>query len=596
MNDSIARGLRRFAGLLTLACFCGAAWSQSASLQRATDLRADKLPSAAVIASLPASTAVQVVGIEGGWAQVEVSDDKSAAARKSGWVRAGSLDLAVASSGAASVANGRTGGNIVALSLGVRGLGARSNRHALLIGVGHPADAGAAPLPGVRFDRDSATQVALAMQVPRANIRTLDDEQASADGIRQAIAALGQRVGEGDRVFVYFSGYGTRTAASDAVACSDALVAADGGARGAITLPELATLLKPISDKTDKLLLMVDAGFAEGAVDAASAAGGEGFVNANDEGALRSRFLHGGAGCTGTPAKRNLQVVAAADAGSAFPPELIVLGAGGGRAAYDDALEGGLATQFLRDCLLRDAHDLDGSGAVSVDALRQCTQAKLDRRLRGDARLQREVLAASGNTAFVPVWSGAAPARTDTAAAAPSISGAQALAQLFDQRDTKRSVQVRLGSDKLRVQQDALDFTVSSDRPGYVYVAMAGSDNQSLQLLFPNDLDRDNRIAAGQPMALPHPSWRAKAGGPEGTDTLLVIVADGPRDLAGLGAKAGPFISSLNDSSGRAQLGALMSRSRGADAQGCTANAAAGRDPACSDAYGAALLSVQEIR
>ena len=594
MNDFIARGPRRFgwwfALFFALLC-CGTAWSQVAALQRGTDLRADKLPSAAVIASLPAATSVQVIGIEGGWAQVEVADDKSPGARKSGWVRAGSLDLAVASSGAASVANGRTGSNIVALSLGVRGLGARSNRHALLIGVGHPADAGA--LPGVRFDRDSATQIALAMQVPRTHIRTLDDDEASADGIRQAIAALGQGVGEGDRVFVYFSGYGTRTAASDAAACSDALVAEDGGAHGAITLAELASLLKPISDRTDKLLLMVDAGFAEGAVDAGGAAGGDGFVNANDEGALRSRFLHGGAGCAATTAKRNLQVVAGPEPG-AFAPPLIVLDAGGGRVAYDDAQKGGLATEFLRDCLLRDAHDLDGSGAVSVDALRQCTQGKLDQRLRGDARLQRELLAASGNTAFVPVWSGAAPARNE--AAAPAISGAQALAQLFDQRDARRSVQVRLGSDHLRVQQDALDFTVSSDRPGYVYVAMAGSDNQSLQLLFPNDLDRDNRIAAGQPMALPHPTWRAKAGGPEGTDTLLVIVADGPRDLAGLGAKAGPFISSLNDAGGRAQLGALMSRSRGADAQACATAAAAGRDPACSDAYGAALLSVQEIR
>jgi hypothetical protein len=61
-------------------------------------------------------------------------------------------------------------------------------------------------------------------------------------------------------------------------------------------------------------------------------------------------------------------------------------------------------------------------------------------------------------------------------------------------------------------------------------------------------------------------------------------------------SKAGPFIVSLNNSEGRAELGALMSRSAiGANA-GCAATAARASNPQCSDAFGAAMLRVNEMK
>ena len=168
---------------------------------------------------------------------------------------------------------------------------------------------------------------------------------------------------------------------------------------------------------------------------------------------------------------------------------------------------------------------------------------------------------------------------------------------MFEQRDAKRRVQVTLSRDKLKIGQDALDFAVQSDRAGYVYVAMAGSDNKSLYLLFPNDLDQNNAIAAGQQLLLPRPNWRVKAGGPAGVDSLLVIVADGPRDLGALaGAKAGPFVTSLNDAGGRAQLGALLGNSRWVNTATCGSAAARKNNPLCSDAYGAVMTAVEEVR
>jgi Domain of unknown function (DUF4384) len=184
-----------------------------------------------------------------------------------------------------------------------------------------------------------------------------------------------------------------------------------------------------------------------------------------------------------------------------------------------------------------------------------------------------------------------------TPAAPPQLSGEQALRQMFDQRDAKRRIQVTLSKDKLKIGQDSLDFMVQSDRAGYVYVAMAGSDNQSMYLLFPNDLDQNNRIEAGQQLALPRPNWRVKAAGPEGRDNLLIFVADSPRDLSSLSAsKAGPFVSSLNNSAGRASLGALMSTSKTVTSQECTSATARRNNPLCSDAYGAVMAVVDEVK
>ena len=158
-------------------------------------------------------------------------------------------------------------------------------------------------------------------------------------------------------------------------------------------------------------------------------------------------------------------------------------------------------------------------------------------------------------------------------------------------------MRVAVSKDQVKIGQDYLDFSVQADRPGYVYVALAGSDNKSLYLLFPNDLDQNNKLEANRPIALPRANWRVKAQGPAGMNNLLVIVSDGPRDLTPLlASKAGPFMTSLNDSEGRAKLGALMTTSRAVSTQECATPAARRNNPVCSDAYGAASFSIEEVR
>jgi len=490
----------------------------------------------------------------------------------------------------------------------------RVNRHALIIGISRYADATTPPLPGARIDKESATQMAQAMQVPASNIRYLQDEQATGNSIRAALKELTGQVQEGDRVFIHYSGHGTRYNDPVAGGCVEALLAYDGGSSGMITNHEMADMLKTITNKTDKLFVMYDACHSGGLAQAATSVRTRGVLNGNDDGLLRPKFASITEEC-GRPVNvktRNLLVEATAT--GALPQDIIHVSASrDNEISFDDEQKGGLATQFMRDCMLRDAVDLDNSGAISMDEIRQCAQVKINKRMANDVNYKPHNLVLNGNAAFVPAWFSqpsavavaptvalplAAPAAVvPVVLAPPALTGEKALLQMFDQRDAKRRVQVTAGKDKLKIGQDVLDFSVQSDRAGYVYVALAGSDNKALYLLFPNDLDQNNKIEAGQKIQSPRPNWRVKAAGPVGTDNLLVMVADAPRDLTTLAAsKAGPFVSSFNDAQGRAKLGALMTTSQLVVNQSCLNVVTRRNNPLCSDAYGAAMMAIEETK
>ena len=591
---------------------------------RATELRADKVGTATVLSNLPQGAELQLLNVEGGWLWVETKPSGAKPEQKiSGWVRASTVNLNAGSAAAAGLANGRQAAGNTALTLGVRTMPARANRHALIIGISRYADASTPPLPGARIDRESATQMAQVMQVPVSNIRYLQDEQATGANIRQALQDLNDKVEEGDRVFIHYSGHGTRYNDPAAGGCVEALLAYDGGQSGTITNRQMSDMLKSITSKTDKLFVMYDACHSGGLVPTASVMRTRGVINPNDEGPLRPKFANISEECSRPVNVKTRNLIVEATNKGTFPHDIIHLSASrDNEISFDDELKGGLATQYMRDCMLRDAKDLDQSGAISIEEIKQCAQEKIDRRMANDSNYKPHNLVLTGNDAFVPAWfSQTRPGATQTASTpAPSaanavaaalaglpapppvvqpapLTGEQALRQMFSQRDAKRRVEVTPARTQLKIGVDALDFSLKSDRAGFVYVALAGSDNKSVYVLFPNDLDANNRIEAGQTMQLPRPNWRVKAGGPTGADHLMVMVTDGPRDLKPLAAsKAGPFMASLNDSNGRNALGALMTASTAADSLVCANPAARKTNPQCSDAYGAAMFTVEEVK
>ena len=172
------------------------------------------------------------------------------------------------------------------------------------------------------------------------------------------------------------------------------------------------------------------------------------------------------------------------------------------------------------------------------------------------------------------------------------------LVEMFQQRDATRVLSVEANQKILKIDKDPLELTITSPTDGYLYVALAGSDQESLYLLFPNQIDANNQIKANVPVKLPRRSWRIVAGGPKGTDTVLVIVTDSPRDLSQLdGEDAGPFVMPLQTREGRSQLQALIGASGNADQQICQTGGKTRNlqvQIVCSDAYAAKLIEFEE--
>jgi Caspase domain/Domain of unknown function (DUF4384) len=189
-----------------------------------------------------------------------------------------------------------------------------------------------------------------------------------------------------------------------------------------------------------------------------------------------------------------------------------------------------------------------------------------------------------------------APAATPAPVAKPSPIAA--LQDIYNSRDDRRLVTLTAPKTKLKIGVDNIDFTVTSREGGYVYLLMVGSDGQTFDLLFPNQIDRNNQIEPGASMRLPRPSWALTVEGPPGRDTLLAIVTDSPRDFAAAGmSPAGPF--SIVPAVATKDIQLVTSGPASANEDQCAASAST-RTLAirkrCSTAYGAALLNLDEVR
>src|ERR1700732_2658287 len=109
------------------------------------------------------------------------------------------------------------------------------------------------PLPGVLTDRKLATELARRFGVPPQNIVELSEQRVTRDGLRQALAGMNQTIMPGDRLYVYFSVHGARFFSRATGQCTESIVMQD---MHVVTNAEFAAMLKPLSAKTDKTIVM----------------------------------------------------------------------------------------------------------------------------------------------------------------------------------------------------------------------------------------------------------------------------------------------------------------------------------------------------
>jgi len=202
----------------------------------------------------------------------------------------------------------------------------------------------------------------------------------------------------------------------------------------------------------------------------------------------------------------------------------------------------------------------------------------------------------------------AAPASAPVAAAAPApepapapppapISRAEfspnaALDELVAHREPGITVSPMADKSTMVINKDQLRYGFRSSEAGYAYVFHVGTDGKHLSMLFPNDEERDNKVAANTLVKIPRGqrSTVITAGGPPGVNRLVIMVSRVPRDFRETGWKKADLISEFD--LGQVQkLWSTMPLNQ----------AVIAGKPVCTDAshcngsYGAALLEIHEV-
>jgi serine/threonine protein kinase len=206
---------------------------------------------------------------------------------------------------------------------------------------------------------------------------------------------------------------------------------------------------------------------------------------------------------------------------------------------------------------------------------------------------------AAATTPLVPVPSDAASAAATSKAPERAVPIPPPPAGPFDpQHELERvaaaqspDYKVDAAADKpqVKINKDKLTFKVKTEKEGYLYVLMHGTDGAIIQL-FPNGESKNNLIRADSTLSLPSGkgNWDISVGGPAGIDHFIAIVSKYPRDFSSLGIKVRDGFGQTTAEAARAM----------AKTQGGGASIFAGRPictPPCTDDYGASLFTVEEI-
>ncbi|MBN8518371.1 MAG: caspase family protein [Candidatus Accumulibacter sp.] len=450
------------------------------------------------------------------------------------------------------------------------------------------------PLPGARRDRDNVRRIVQLLGLDSEHYRAVADRELTAEGIERELARLVRETENGDRVYVFFSGHGTSRLVNGR--CEQSLLAQD---MRPIDSTTIADYLGRIKDKAGKVVMMVDACHSGGVTETVSNRGGDGRQRR-----LRAKFVEPESTAERCSKPVNVveekirQGIRSARGFSLDNNYVYLAAARRDEVAFDDENKGGLATSSLLDCLSGSLADADRSGSVSFRELALCAQGRIDAELRNDPVNRPHHLTLSGNqdmpilaaASAVPA-SGVSSATTNSAA----NSAANAVATLRDLAsgaDGRWQVNLAAKPQRARIHQEAFRLSVTSSQEGYLYLLYVGSDQKEFLQLYPDQRDRSNRVRAGEVFAVP---GEFTAMGPAGTNHVLAIVADAPRDFSGLFGKTGSVPATLGNAAALQEAGCAMRNLKRVECQGENRNLQ--RRPQQegeSGTYGAAMLELVE--
>jgi len=294
-----------------------------------------------------------------------------------------------------------------------------------------------------------------------------------------------------------------------------------------------------------------------------------------------------------TQAKQHTQMTAMAATATGFPPTQVApppsaatpvtpsaIAAASSSAA--PATNGGLNKLWIALAALGLA---GGGGAWFMTRSRQAGPATT-----GEVASQVAQAASSNATASAPATAASAAPPTMPAQRDPFTIVA-ALEDIVRNADPLMAINTLTDKSQLLIGKDKLLFQVKSSVPGYLYVYLAGTDQNHFYLLFPNALDKNNRIEADKLVELPRKGWHITAGGPAGVDHIVTMVSPFPRDLGQLPLNTSDTIPEFD----MAQAARLWAEHKGPGSPFVPPALCEGATTPCDQRYGATLVHIEEV-
>jgi hypothetical protein len=458
----------------------------------------------------------------------------------------------------------------------------------------YPKSIGA--LRGVRYDAENARQLAHAIGVDDRNIVLYKDAQLDLKNMRNALDQFANGVNEGDQVFFYYSGHGGQQVVQGGERCAVGLVSVDGKI---LLDSDLQQFYQKIENKTSQLLTFIDACFSGGIFNNVVS-------RSIDQPKITPKFWGGrsvsskGEAVCEKPVNVLTRAIDENQPDSGSTNHVYITASRENEISFDEENSGGMVTVAWRQCL-KSAADLDHSGALSVAEIQQCAQKRLEDRLAGTTDFKASNITVRGKreSIFQLIAAPSAPQAPSTVSSeqkptivasletpTPNTINLQAtLNDLYQSRDERRTVTLKTNKESNYHMGETLSFDIQSSHSGYVYVLMVGSDNKTFDMLYPNQLATQHFLNKSSTLSLPSKGWKMKLAEPAGSNRLLVIVSDAPRDFSRLSyQKVGPFSIFNGTASGQYDLQSAM--------QALSPKQRCDTRVNCTSSYGAALLDI----
>ena len=393
---------------------------------------------------------------------------------------------------------------------------AHAENHALIMWIGDYVSPGVPALQGIDTDARLAREIAAHLGVPERNIREVSNSALTHAVIGREFSNIANKINLGDNVFVYFSGHGHQIPNQNGSGCTEGIVPIDFSVKDPRYLfkdEEMKAVLEKLSSKAGQVVMLNDSCYSGGAATkdfSSSETLAPKTVESFDIdkglaykcGEAVNKGLRGHFSEAGQRGNNMLYVAASAANEVAFP-----------------TAKGSVATLAWAKCLNNPSTDTNSSGSVDGNELAVCANALIR------SRSIRQTVSIEGNKGLPLKFSAL------SAAAAP-VSVRNALEDVRAASSPSVKVSLTASTQRLRINQDRLDFTVTTGEAGYLYLLHVGSDGKTYDLLLPNKIDGENYLQPGT-HRFPRASWQMQAAGPVGTSHIMAVLSQKPRDFSG---------------------------------------------------------------